>query len=151
MLTCMFWLKNGKAQWRAEAWWCPRRLLDCMPPYQNLVLNSGVWWSLLLDVRCLWRHNVTYSRLQTNVLLKIIVTAGVLFYSHSLSSQFTMCYCNEHKLLSALQVRRPEQNTALNARTEQYITAKISGNALKQGSRTHSVLRQCSLQPVLPF
>ena len=30
--------------------------------------------------------------------------------------------------------------------TEQFITAKISGNALKQGSRTHSVLRQCSSQ-----
>jgi len=43
--------------------------------------------------------------------------------------------------LSALQVRRAEQNTALNAKTMQFITAKISGNALKQGSRTHSVLR----------
>ena len=31
-------------------------------------------------------------------------------------------------ILSALQVRRPEQNTALNAKTEQFITAKISGN-----------------------
>jgi len=29
---------------------------------------------------------------------------------------------------------------------EQLITAKISGNALKQESRTHSRLRQCSLQ-----
>jgi len=45
-----------------------------------------------------------------------------------------------------LQVRRPEQNTALNAKTEQFITAKISGNALKQGSRTDSVLRQSSSQ-----
>jgi len=42
---------------------------------------------------------------------------------------------------------RPEQNTtALNAMTEKFITAKISGNALKQGSRTHSVLRQRSSQ-----
>jgi len=31
--------------------------------------------------------------------------------------------------LSALQVSRPEQNTALNARREQLITAKISGDA----------------------
>jgi len=45
-----------------------------------------------------------------------------------------------------LQVRRPEQNTALSAKTEQFITAKISGNALKQGSRTLSVLRQSSSQ-----
>ena len=45
-----------------------------------------------------------------------------------------ICHCNEHKL-SALQVRRPEQNTALNAKTEQFVTAKISGKALKQESR----------------
>jgi len=31
-------------------------------------------------------------------------------------------------------------------RTEQFITAKISGNALKQQRRTHSVLRQPSSQ-----
>jgi len=54
-----------------------------------------------------------------------------------------MCYCNEHKF-SELQVRRLEQNTALNAQTEQFITAKIPGNALKQESRTHSVLHQPS-------
>jgi len=53
-------------QWRAEVWWCPGRLFDWIPPYQILVLRSGVWWSLLLDIRCLWRHNVTsYSGLQS--------------------------------------------------------------------------------------
>jgi len=31
-------------------------------------------------------------------------------------------------------------------KTEQLITAKISGNALKQGSRTHSLLQQRSSQ-----
>jgi len=54
-----------------------------------------------------------------------------------------MCHCNEHKL-SALQVWRPEQNTALNAKVEQFVTVKILRNTLKQGSRTHSVLRQRS-------
>jgi len=43
-----------------------------------------------------------------------------------------ICHCNEHKL-PALWVMRPEQNTALNARTEQFIKAKIPENALKQG------------------
>ena len=57
----------------------------------------------------------------------------------------TMCHCNEH-YLSALQVRRSEQNTALNVKTEQSVTAKISGNALKHGSKTHSMLRQGSSQ-----
>jgi len=44
-----------------------------------------------------------------------------------------------------LQVRRLEQNTALNAKTEQFITAKISGNALTQGNTTNSMVCQCSL------
>jgi len=35
-------------QWRAEVCWYPGRLLDWMPPYQILILSSGVWWSLLL-------------------------------------------------------------------------------------------------------
>jgi len=30
-----------------------RRLLDWLPPYQSLVLSSGLWWSLLLDIPCL--------------------------------------------------------------------------------------------------
>jgi len=41
---------------------------------------------------------------------------------------------------------RQEQNTALNAETEQFITEKVSGDALKHASRTHSVLLQRSLQ-----
>jgi len=31
---------------------------------------SGIWWSFLFRVRCLWRHNWTsYSCFQTNVLV----------------------------------------------------------------------------------
>jgi len=59
-------LRLPDIQWRAEVWWCRGRLLDSMPLYKILVLSSGVWWSLLLDIHCLWRHNTTsYSRLQT--------------------------------------------------------------------------------------
>ena len=39
-----------------------------------------------------------------------------------------MCQCNEHKLYQR------------STETEQFVTAKISVNALKQGSKTHSVL-----------
>ena len=53
---------------------------------------------------------------------------------------------NTNWFVSTLQVRGQKQNTALNAKTEQFITAKISPNALKQGSRTHSMLRQRSSQ-----
>jgi len=55
---------------------------------------------------------------------------------------------------------RQQQNTALKAKTEQFITAEISGKALKQGvehtqwygsalkqwSKTHSTLRQGNSQ-----
>jgi len=65
-------------QWRAEVWWFPERLLDWMPPYQILVLSSGVWWSLFLAMHCLWRHSMTlYSRLQTNVLPKFVHTTCI--------------------------------------------------------------------------
>jgi len=49
-----------------------------MPPYQILVLNSGVRWSLLLDIRCLWRHHMmSYSHLQTSVLAKFVDTTCI--------------------------------------------------------------------------
>jgi len=52
--------------------------------------------------------------------------------------------CSEYKL-SAVQVRLSEENK-FNATTQQFITAKISGWALKWGSETHSPLRQSNLQ-----
>jgi len=55
-----------------------------------------------------------------------------------------MCHCTEYKL-SAVRVRISEENT-LNATAQQFTTAKISGCALKQGSKTHSSLRQSNLQ-----
>jgi len=55
-----------------------------------------------------------------------------------------MCRCTEYKLL-ALKVRLSEKNK-LNATTQQFITAKISGCELKQGNETHSSLRQSNLQ-----
>jgi len=54
-----------------------------------------------------------------------------------------MCHWTECKL-SALQVRSEEN--ALNPMTQQFITAKIPGCALKQRSKTHSSLRQSNLQ-----
>ena len=74
----MFWGKGeywavacrGLVMPAATAW------LDA--PYQIPVLNSGIWWPLLLDIRCLWRQNMTpYSRLQTNVLAKFVDTTCI--------------------------------------------------------------------------
>jgi len=51
-----------------------------------------------------------------------------------------MCRCTEYKL-SALQVRLSEKDK-LNATTQQFITAKISGCAVKQGVKhTHHYVR----------
>ena len=98
---------------------------------------SGVWWLFAFGVRCLWRHNLTsYSCFQTNVFAKFFNTICIFFLTHS----YFMCYWTEYKL-SALQVRISEKN-ALNTTTQQFITAKISGWALKQGSKTHLSLRQ---------
>ena len=51
-----------------------------------------------------------------------------------------MCHCTEYKL-SALQVRISEENKP-NATTQQFETAKISGCARKQESKTHNLQLQ---------
>jgi len=119
-----------------------------MHPHQILVLSSGLWWSLLLYIRCLWHHNMaSYSPLQP-MFWQILLTQYAYYSIHIPLLVVEQCvtviktnYC-----ISALQVRRPEQSTALNAKTEQFITAKIPGNALKQESRTHLMLRSSQLQ-----
>ena len=58
---------------------------------------------------------------------------------------YFICHCTEYKL-SALQVRISDKNTQ-NTMTQQFITAKISGCVLKQGSKTHSSLCQSNSQP----
>jgi len=55
-----------------------------------------------------------------------------------------MCHCTEYKL-SALQFRIWEEKK-LNVTTQQFITAKISSCALKQGRKTHSSMRQSNLR-----
>jgi len=55
-----------------------------------------------------------------------------------------MCHCTEYRL-TAFKVGISEENK-LNATTQQFTTAKTSGCALKQGSKTHSSLRQTNLQ-----
>jgi len=55
-----------------------------------------------------------------------------------------MCHCTEYKL-SALQARLSEENK-LKTTTQQFMTAKITGSALIQGSKTLSSMRQSNLQ-----
>jgi len=99
-----------------EAWWCPGWLFDCMPLYPILVLGSGVWWSLLLDIHCLWRYNV------------------ISFYCTSilLARCCTVCHCNEHKLW-ALQVKETE---AKHTSTRRYDRAVHNCKNIRQRFRT---------------
>ena len=47
-------------------------------PLPSSSIEQCVWWSLLLYMRCLWRHNMTsYSCLQTNVLSKFVDTTCI--------------------------------------------------------------------------
>jgi len=103
-----------------------------------------MWWSYVFGVRCLWCHNLTlYSCFQTNVLANFVDIDIICIFCYKHSPYF-MCHCTEYKL-SVLQVSISEENK-LNATTQQFITVKISGCALKQGSKTHSSLRQSNLQ-----
>jgi len=76
----------------------------------------------------------------------LIYTQEELYYSTVRALSLVVVQCATVTNISALHVRRLEQNTAFNAKTEQFIIAKISGNALKQGNKTNSVLHQRSLQ-----
>ena len=88
---------------------------------------------VVCDVK-IWRH------MFTNVLATFVNIISIFFYTHS---PYFMCHCTEYKL-SALHVGISEENK-LNATTQEFITAKMSGCALKQGSKTLS-LRQSNLQ-----
>ena len=122
---------------------CPR----CPP------LNPALPIVLLCE-RHLHPHCPPFERAEGTVpppCLHLPASLCILFYTHSLlvvvGYKATMWHCNEHTLIiSTLQVRRQKRDTALNAKTEQFITAKISSNALKQGNRTHSMVRQRSSQ-----
>jgi len=103
---------------------------------------SGIWWTFVFGVRCLWRQNLTsYSCFQTNILAKFVDIIRIFFDTHY---PHFMCHWTEYKV-STLQVTISEENT-LNATTQQFITAKISGCVLKQGNNTHSSHHCVNLQ-----
>jgi len=66
---------------------------------------------------------------------------------HALSLLVVQCVTVMNIIYQRSNLGDTEKKTALDAiRTEQFITAKISDNALKQECRTHSVLRRRSSQ-----
>ena len=84
-------------------------------------------------VICIWcaLFATSYSCFQTKVLAKLLTW---WFVYSSTRTPLNLCHCTEYKF-SAIQVRISEENK-LNASTQQLITTKISGCALKQRSKT---------------
>ena len=59
---------------------------------------SGIWWSFVFGVRCLWRHNLTsHLCFQTNVLTKFVDALCIFFCTHS---PYFVCHGTEYKLSS---------------------------------------------------
>jgi len=74
---------------------------------------------------------------QTNVLAKFVDIVCIFF---DINSPYFMFHCTEYEL-SALQVRHSGKNK-LNTTTQQFITAKITGCALKKGMKhTHHYIK----------
>jgi len=135
-----YWFPRFKAL--TSLWWsfqtgCETTICGAVANTENFhgeISFSGIWWSVVFGVRCLWRHDLT-SYFQAIVLAKIVDIICIFFYTYTHSPYF-MCHCTEYKV-SALQLRISEEKK-LNATTQEFITAKILGCALKQGSKTHS-------------
>jgi len=91
-------------------------------------------------VRSLQRHNLTSYSFSKATFWQVCWHSRHILL-HALP--YFMCLCTEYKL-SALQGRILEENK-LNATTQQFITAKLSGCVLKHVRKTHSSLSQSNL------
>ena len=106
-----------------------------MGGFHSVAYGGHLYWVCAVCYVTIWRHiHVSKPTLCRSLYTHIPRHALPHF----------MCHCTEYKL-SALQVRISEENK-LNATTQQIITAKISGCALKKGSKTHSSIRLSNLQ-----
>ena len=115
--------------------WCTQKIFMGGFTQQHMVVFS-IWCALFVTSQ----FDVTV--IFPNQRFGEVCWLNMHIFLHSLP--YFMGHCTEY-MLSALQVRLLEENK-LNATTQQLITAKISGCALNQGSKTHSSLRQCNLQ-----
>ena len=112
---------------------------------ENFHWDVFIQWNMV--VICIWC--AVFVKSQFDVIFMFLNQRFGEVYWHNMyillhALPYFMCHCTEYKL-SALQVRISEENT-LNATTQQFIIAKISGCVLKQGSKTHWSLRQSTLQ-----
>jgi len=108
----------------------------------------GVFIQWLMVVICIWCALFVTSQFEVTFIFSNQRFGEVCWYNmHPLlrhAFPYFMFHCTEYKL-SALRIRISEENK-LNVTTQQFITAKITGCTLKQGSKTNSTLRQKQLQ-----
>jgi len=95
--------------WHALNVLCQGKWLPC----GHKEMSSGVWWSLLMGMRCLWRHGVTSNSCFKSSVLANFFTQCISLYTHPLLHNL-ICHC----VISALRFKIQVQNT-LNATTKQ--------------------------------
>jgi len=120
-------------------------MLGCSGPWrtQKIFIERFIQWHMM-DI-CIWCALFVTSQFDVILMFPKQRFGEVCWHNmHIFLHPLTLFHCTEYKLL-ALQVRLSEYNT-LNATTQQFITAKISGWTLKQWSKTHSSIRQSSFQ-----
>jgi len=97
-------------------------------------------------VICIWCALIVTSQLDVIVQFPNQRFGEVCWHNthvfHYVHSPYFMCHCTEDKLLGYRRKIHP----TLNATIQYFVTAKISGCALKQESATHSSIRQGNLQ-----
>jgi len=132
---CAFHWCHG--QRRAGVWWCSGRLLDYMAPYQILVLSSGIGWLITVSGYTLFvtsQYHLMFNVCKPTFWRSLLTQHADYSTWTLLNRCCTMCHCNEHKLYQGSKLG-DQSNTALNPKKEQFVTTKISDNALKQESR----------------
>jgi len=112
-------------QWRAKVWWGAGRLLLIVGPLPNSSIEQQRM-VVIVDIRC-WIYAVCNVTIWCHICVckptfwRSSLTQSAYYSTRTLLSRCcTMCYWNERKL-SALQVKRPEKNTTINATKEQFI------------------------------
>ena len=85
--------------------------------YWEAAYDGHCYWIYAVCKVIIWRHIGVFKP----IFWRSLLTQSYYSTRTLLTRCCTMCHCNEHKLLSALQVKRPEKNTATNATTEQFI------------------------------
>ena len=114
---------------------------------QNIFMGAFIQRHMV--VICIWCALFVTSQFDVIFMFTNQCLGEVCWHNmHILVRALPLIYVSLHwiQTISAPSYSRISEENKLNATTQQFITAEISGCALKQGSKTHSSLRQSNLQ-----